>query len=173
MIDKVGVRGLVEICPNCITVVACGPLEKTDVLKCTNSSCKFYSILWIKYVSNIQGTGGKSYCRKCQKEIKGPHTCEDEDNLPPDLRLRYTLIHGLEELIIFHIDQGEVVLAIESMLDDAFFQKCKLVFPILQLGVSPLLGSNSSTHFSFCRTKNLKQNGNNTLTCSACGKLQW
>lgn len=40
MIERVGVKGLVEICPKCVTVVACGPLEQNSEFVCTNSTCK-------------------------------------------------------------------------------------------------------------------------------------
>lgn len=38
MIDRVGVKGLVEICPNCTTVVNTGPLDKNKECACTK--CK-------------------------------------------------------------------------------------------------------------------------------------
>jgi len=39
MIDRVGVRGLVDICSNCTTVVATGPIEDNPIYTCTNSEC--------------------------------------------------------------------------------------------------------------------------------------
>lgn len=38
MIERVGVKGLVEICPNCNTVVKCE--EGSDIYQCTNPGCK-------------------------------------------------------------------------------------------------------------------------------------
>lgn len=41
MIARVGVADLVAICPNCETVVECGPIEKSTVINCTNPECNF------------------------------------------------------------------------------------------------------------------------------------
>ncbi|KAI5818222.1 hypothetical protein BZA77DRAFT_20598 [Pyronema omphalodes] len=59
MIGRVGLTGLVEICPNCTTVVNTGSIEENPILICTNPDCK------------------KSYCRKCQKIPHGALTCEE------------------------------------------------------------------------------------------------
>jgi hypothetical protein len=40
MIERLGLVGLAEICPNCMTVVACGPIEQNSELKCTKTECK-------------------------------------------------------------------------------------------------------------------------------------
>lgn len=39
MIVRVGVADLVSICPNCLTVVECGPIEKSIVVNCTDPNC--------------------------------------------------------------------------------------------------------------------------------------
>lgn len=46
MIARVGVADLVAICPNCVTVVECGPIEKSTVINCTNPECNKTS-LWV------------------------------------------------------------------------------------------------------------------------------
>lgn len=40
MIQRVGVKDLVEICPNCISVVVSGPISQNQLINCTNPSCK-------------------------------------------------------------------------------------------------------------------------------------
>lgn len=44
MIARVGVADLVEICPYCVTVVACGTIQEMAVVQCTNPECKGYSL---------------------------------------------------------------------------------------------------------------------------------
>ncbi|KAI5804620.1 hypothetical protein DFH27DRAFT_552511 [Peziza echinospora] len=61
LIERGGVKGLVELCPNCDTIILCGPVEETNELHCPNADCK------------------KKFCRKCNKDAHGPLTCEDND----------------------------------------------------------------------------------------------
>lgn len=59
MISRVGVKGLVEISPKCITVVNCDPIEQAQALQCSHKDCLTAS------------------CRKCQKPDHGDQTCEE------------------------------------------------------------------------------------------------
>jgi len=59
MIERVGLKGLVELCPNCTTVIKCGPLSETTVMTCTNTECNRIS------------------CRKCKKLAHGSKDCEE------------------------------------------------------------------------------------------------
>lgn len=93
MIDRVGVKDLVEICPVCISVIICRPLkpgERGEIV-CTNPTCEFPvraendQSKWDYGNSEHSGdgwltdqsTGGRKSCRKCKKLVHEPKTCEE------------------------------------------------------------------------------------------------
>jgi len=102
MIERVGLKGLVEICPNCITVVECGPIEKNEILKCTNPTC------------------GKSYCRKCNKDSHTPLTCEENANPNKGKGAGKTGSSSIEDELTAAIHAK----GIENYLDSSIFRVC-------------------------------------------------
>lgn len=130
MITRVGIADLASICPNCLTVVECGPIEKSSVIDCTNPDCNFNFFLPARYVNprdSDTSTGEKSSCRKCENEAHGTISCEEYEQGKKQTScasdaLRESIRIAIERLITLSIERGTVRLEIEKMLTEALLQ---------------------------------------------------
>ena len=141
MIERVGVKDLVELCPDCSEVIVCGPVEENSIVNCTNQNCKLVRLSIFhspqvsaqflrRHTTDIgHETGLKSYCRKCKKKPHVPLSCEANGN-PVAFNyeaVAHTTRISIEEAITEAIDRKRVAVEFEGILDAALFKICGFV----------------------------------------------